>query len=50
MMMPASQSNHPLPISIIACGALAHEIVALQALNGWNHIIGLNLRILKKNG
>jgi hypothetical protein len=38
MMMPASQSNHPLPILIIACGALAHEIVALQALNGWNHM------------
>jgi hypothetical protein len=23
---------------VIACGALAHEIVALQRLNGWNHL------------
>ena len=32
---PAAQSS---PILIIACGALAQEIVQLQALNGWNHL------------
>jgi len=28
------QVVQPAPILIIACGALAHEIIALQALNG----------------
>ena len=32
---PAAQSS---PILIIACGALAQEIVKLQTLNGWNHL------------
>jgi len=32
---PAAQSS---PILIIACGALAQEIVQLQTLNGWNHL------------
>ena len=32
---PAAQSS---PIFIIACGALAQEIVQLQTLNGWNHL------------
>ena len=32
---PAAQSS---PILIIACGALAQEIVQLQKLNGWNHL------------
>ena len=32
---PAAQSS---PILVIACGALAQEIVQLQALNGWNHL------------
>ena len=32
------QVEQPPPILIIACGALAHEIVTLQALNGWAHI------------
>ena len=32
------QVEQPAPILIIACGALAHEIVTLQALNGWAHI------------
>ena len=32
---PAEQSS---PILIIACGALAQEIVQLQTLNGWNHL------------
>ena len=36
--MLVSEPNHPSPILIIACGALAHEIIALQALNGWNHM------------
>jgi len=32
---PAAQSS---PILIIACGALAQEIVQLQTLNSWNHL------------
>ncbi len=32
---PAAQSS---PILIIACGALAQEIVQLQTLNRWNHL------------
>ena len=32
---PAAQSS---PILIIACGALAQEIIQLQTLNGWNHL------------
>lgn len=32
---PAAQSSS---ILIIACGALAQEIVQLQTLNGWNHL------------
>lgn len=32
------QAAQPAPILIIACGALAHEILALQELNGWQHI------------
>jgi hypothetical protein len=32
---PAAQSS---PILIIACGALAQEIVQLQTLNGWSHL------------
>ena len=32
---PAAQSS---PILIIACGALAQEIVQLQTLNGWTHL------------
>ena len=32
---PAAQTS---PILIIACGALAQEIVQLQELNGWNHL------------
>lgn len=32
---PAAQTS---PILIIACGALAQEIVQLQKLNGWNHL------------
>jgi hypothetical protein len=32
---PAAQTS---PILIIACGALAQEIVQLQTLNGWNHL------------
>ena len=32
---PAAQSS---PILVIACGALAQEIVQLQTLNGWNHL------------
>jgi len=32
---PAAQIS---PILIIACGALAQEIVQLQKLNGWNHL------------
>ena len=32
----------PLPqaerVLLIACGALAHEILALKALNGWDHL------------
>jgi len=32
------QAAQPAPILIIACGALAHEIIALQELNGWQHI------------
>ena len=32
---PAAQSS---PILIIACGALAQEIVQLQTLNDWNHL------------
>jgi len=32
------QVVQPAPILIIACGALAHEIIALQALNGWTHM------------
>lgn len=29
---------HSGRILLIACGALAHEIVALKAANGWNHL------------
>ena len=32
---PAAQTS---PILIIACGALAQEIVQLKKLNGWNHL------------
>lgn len=31
---PAAQGR----VLVIACGALAHEIVALKRLNGWDHI------------
>ncbi len=26
------------PVLLLACGALAHEILALRALNGWTHL------------
>jgi len=28
----------PAPVLVIACGALAHEIVALRDANGWTHL------------
>ena len=34
------------PVLLIACGALAHEIVALKAANGWTH---LDLQCLPAN-
>ena len=30
--------GEPASTLVIACGALAHEIVALQRLNGWDHL------------
>ncbi|MFN6924836.1 MAG: DUF1638 domain-containing protein [Tabrizicola sp.] len=30
--------NHTGRILLVACGALAHEILALKAANGWEHI------------
>ena len=30
--------GEPATTLVIACGALAHEIVALQRLNGWSHL------------
>ena len=38
MSMPYDPAAQFLPILVIACGALAQEIVQLQALNGWNHL------------
>ena len=26
------------PVLLIACGALAHEVLALKRLNGWDHM------------
>ena len=31
-------NNQPTPILIIACGALAKEVLALKELNGWEHL------------
>lgn len=33
--LPATQSGRVL---LIACGALAHEVLAIKAANGWNHL------------
>ena len=41
--LPAAHSGQVL---LIACGALAHEIVALRAANGWTH---LDLQCLPAN-
>ena len=30
--------RRPAPVLILACGALAHEIVALIRANGWDHV------------
>ena len=38
MSTVCGQVEQPAPILIIACGALAHEIVWLQRLNNWNQI------------
>ena len=32
-------SRGPGPILLIACGALAHEIVALKRRGGWDHMV-----------
>ncbi len=32
------QTDSNARVLIIACGALANEVIALKALNGWNHI------------
>lgn len=32
------RAEGPVPTLVIACGALAHEIVALRRLNGWQHM------------
>ena len=34
----SNESRQPKPILIIACGALAHDIIQLQKLNNWNHL------------
>ena len=34
----SNESCQPEPILIIACGALAHDIIQLQKLNNWNHL------------
>jgi hypothetical protein len=34
----SKDSRQPKPILIIACGALAHDIIQLQKLNNWNHL------------
>ena len=34
----SNESHQPKPILIIACGALAHDIIQLQKLNNWNHL------------
>ena len=34
----SNESREPKPILIIACGALAHDIIQLQKLNNWNHL------------
>ena len=34
----SNESSQPKPILILACGALAHDIIQLQKLNNWNHL------------
>ena len=34
----SNESRQPKPILIIACGALAHDIIQLKKLNNWNHL------------
>ena len=36
--MAAASEQAPARLLVIACGALAHEIVWLQKLNGWGHL------------
>lgn len=41
MDQPAAEpaTDEPAPTLVIACGALAHEIVALRRLNHWPHLV-----------
>ena len=36
--MATASEQAPARLLVIACGALAHEIVWLQKLNGWAHL------------
>ena len=38
ILAKSNESCQPEPILIIACGALAHDIIQLQKLNNWNHL------------
>lgn len=45
-LAPAASDVAPGRVLLIACGALAHEILALKRINGWDH---LDLQCLPAN-
>lgn len=45
-LAPGAQGASPGRVLLIACGALAHEILALKRMNGWDH---LDLQCLPAN-